>query len=395
MVVTMESRDRILSVIQGKEPDRVPVCIFIHDEGNFLLQVYPELDLRNPLDCKYKLIDLERELGVDLFIRLLHGIYPDWIVYGGFNTEEQTETWEPSTEEIRSANTILRKTKVITPDGTLEQEFTVSESTEVPGTYWYACTKKPVTSPKDLDILRTHEPQMGEDFPGHVKVLIQKVKEYIGNDGIVSVWVPGAAYNHASHLIELDDLYSLFFTDYSFYEKLLNYCIQRTFPFLKVLAEAGVDVMCMGGNVPGGFLGAKNYERYVLPFEKKYFNNTQTLGVKALYHNCGEIMALADLYKKLGADIVEPFAPPPLGDGNLERAKRISKGAYTIVGNVDQVNVLKMGTLQDVERVTRETTQIGKKGGRFILQTADYLEHGTPIDNVKKFVETGLTYARY
>jgi uroporphyrinogen-III decarboxylase len=147
--------------------------------------------------------------------------------------------------------------------------------------------------------------------------------------------------------------------------------------------------------VPGGFLGSENYERYVLPYEKRYFNNVQSLGVKALYHNCGEIMALAEQYKKLGADIVEPFAPPPLGDGNLEKAKSISNGAYVIVGNVDQVNVLKKGTLQDVELVTRETIQIGKKGGRFILQTADYLEYGTPIDNVKKFVETGLSYARY
>lgn len=90
----MDSRKRILRTIEGKEVDRVPVCLFIHDEGNFLRQVYPDLDLSRPLECKYRLVDLGREYGLDLFIRLLHGIYPDWIVYGGVNTETETENWK-------------------------------------------------------------------------------------------------------------------------------------------------------------------------------------------------------------------------------------------------------------------------------------------------------------
>jgi len=391
----MSSRERILKVIRGTIPDRVPVCLFIHDEGNFLKQVYPELDLNNPLDCKHKLIDLERKLGVDLFIRLLHGIYPDWIVYGGANIEEQTENWEVHTDIITEGNSIIKKSKINTPDGSLEQEFTISESSEVPGTFWYACTKKPVKTLKDLEILMKYEPLMNESFPKQVHNIIPKVKEYVGDDGITSIWVPGAAFNHASLLIELNDLYSLFLTDYTFYEKLLQYCIDRTLPFLKAIADSGIDIFCMGGNVPGGFLGMKNYKKFVLPFEKGYIHNAHELGVITLYHNCGEIMSLAEIYKELDADVVEPFAPPPLGDGNLREAKAISKGVYTIIGNVDQVNVLKKGNIQEVKKVTRETVEIGKKEGRFILQTADYLEYDTPLDNVKAFVETGLKFGHY
>jgi len=391
----MDSRSRILKTVRGEIPDRVPVCLFIHDEGNFLKQVIPDLDLDNPKECKQRLIALQRGYGVDLFIRLLHGIFPNWIIYGGVNTEQQTENWEVKTKETRSAYSVLLQTEIHTPDGNLDQEFTVSESSEAPGTYWYACTKKPIKKPEDLDILIKYEPPMLASFPDHVKSIVPKVKEHVGNDGIVSVWVPGAAFNHASLLIELNEIYGLFLIDFPFYGKLLHYCIQRTFPFLKALAASGIDMFCMGGNVPGGFLGAENYEMYVLPFEKKYIGNVKRLGVMTLYHNCGEIMALAESYKKLETDIVEPFAPPPLGDGNLVEAKRISDGRYTIVGNVDQVNVLKKGTLEDVRRVTKETVEVGKQGGRFILQTADYLEYGTPVDHVKAFVETGLKYGSY
>ncbi len=391
----MKPRERILKTIKGEMPDRVPVCLFIHDEGNFLKQAFPDLDLGDPIECKKRLVSLEQNFGVDLFIRLLHGIYPNWVVYGGVNIEEQTQNWEVETEKIESSNSVLLKTEIHTPLGTLDQEFTISESSEAHGTYWYACTKKPIKTEKDLDIIMKHEPPMPEDFPAHAKTVITKTKEFTGDDGIVSVWVPGAAFNHASLLIELNDIYSLFLTDFPFYEKLLRYCIERTYPFLKALAAAGTDLFCMGGNVPGAFLGVKNYETYVLPFEKKYIDNVRDLNVLTLYHNCGDIMALTNSYKKLEADVVEPFSPPPLGDGNLREAKRISGGAYTIVGNVDQVNVLKMGTIDDVRRVTKETIEIGKPGGRFILQTADYLEYGTPMDNVRAFVETGLKYGSY
>lgn len=391
----MKSRERILGVIAGKIPDRVPVCLFIKDEGNFLRQVYPDLDYGNILECKYRLIDLERELGLDLFIRLLHGIYPDWIIYGGVNTETETEKWEVSTDEIKEAHSIIKQTVIRTPAGVLEQEFTVSESVDMPGTYGYACSKKPIKTEKDLDILVNFEPSMSPSFPANVRKLITKVKQYLQDDGVLTVWVPGAAFNHASLLIEPSNLYRLFLLDRCFYDKLMNYCMKRTLPFLKALAESGIDIFCMGGNMSGGYIGHTNYETYVLPFDKRYIANVRKLGVRALYHNSCQIMALAESYIKLESDIIEPFAPPPLGDGDLKRAKEISQGSYTIIGNVDQVNVLKKGSLDEVKRVTRETVETGKDGGRYILQTADCLEYGTPMENIRAFVETGLQYGEY
>jgi hypothetical protein len=92
---------------------------------------------------------------------------------------------------------------------------------------------------------------------------------------------------------------------------------------------------------------------------------------------------------------VEPFSPPPLGDADLRKAKEIAGGAYVMLAGVDQVNVLQKGTVEDVRRVTRETALIAKQGGKAILQSADFLEKGTPQENLYAFVETGLEYASY
>ena len=389
----MTPRERILSVINGGIPDRVPVSLFIHDEGNFLKQACPDLDLDKPLDCKYKLIDLQRELGLDIHLRMLHGMTPFWISYGGLNTEIQTDNWEVASKEYKRGNSIVKSYIIKTPEREFSQEFSISEI--APGTISYACTKKPIKKIKDLEAAIKYEPYMDKNYPKKVKSIVEKVKSYLGDDGVTSIWAPGGSFNAASNLIDLDMLYSLFLTDKPFFEKLIGFCIKRTFPFIKALCLSGIDIINLGGNVPGGFLGKKMYDRYVLPYEKKYIKYAKNFGTKTLYHNCGQAMELINSYKELGSDIVEPFSPPPLGDGNLKEAKEKSEAKFTIIGNVDQVNVLQKGSINLVKEVTKETVEIGKTGGKYILQTADYLEYGTSIDNVKAYIETGIKYGSY
>ena len=114
-----------------------------------------------------------------------------------------------------------------------------------------------------------------------------------------------------------------------------------------------------------------------------------------MYHNCGEIMNLVESYKELGARIVKPFSPAPLGDADLAKAKMLVNGKYVILGGVDQVNVLQNGTINQVKAVTEKTMKIGKPGGKFVLQSADFLEYGTPLENLEAFVKTGIDNAWY
>jgi uroporphyrinogen-III decarboxylase len=114
-----------------------------------------------------------------------------------------------------------------------------------------------------------------------------------------------------------------------------------------------------------------------------------------MYHNCAQIMNLVESYKQLGARIVEPFSPHPLGDAGLAKAKSIAGDAYVILSGIDQVNVLQKGTVEDVRRVTRAAMQAGKPGGRFIIQPVDFLEYGTPVENVQAFVDTAISGAAY
>jgi hypothetical protein len=66
-----------------------------------------------------------------------------------------------------------------------------------------------------------------------------------------------------------------------------------------------------------------------------------------------------------------------------------------MISGVDQVNVLQKGSVDEVKRVTEATMKAGKPGGKFIMQSVDFLEYGTPLENIEAYVETAMEHAWY
>jgi uroporphyrinogen decarboxylase len=390
----MTSRERFLAVLSGKMPDRVPVTLFIQDQGHLLNQMYPEVDPQDYETLHLKVIEIQRQLGVDVFVRMLFGLNdPLSIHMGGLNVSQQSDRWEVHTEEVHRGTTTAWQSTIRTPDGVLTQEFSRSELR--PGTFVYACTQKPIKTPADLDMAVKYEPPMPQSFRKNAKDRVARIKAALGDSGIVGSWSPHGPFNNSSLLVDHESLYTLFLTDYAFYEKLMTFAMTRILDYARAMEEAGVDVQCVGGNVPGGFLGKKTYDRYILPFERKYVEFLQQNGTPAMYHNCGQVMNLVESYVDLGVRVVEPFSPPPLGDADLSRVKLLVAGRYVILSGIDQVNVLQKGSIDQVRRATQQAISTGKPGGGFILQPVDFLEYGTPTENVEAYVSTALEHAPY
>ncbi len=281
-----------------------------------------------------------------------------------------------------------------TPDGLLSQEYTIDEIR--PGTLMYACTSKPVHGRADLELVAAYEPRMPADYPAQVAQRVAPIREAVGDDGWVGVWAPHGPFNMASLLITEDVLYSLFYEDPAYYRRLMEVSLARVHDYTRALDAPGVDILFIGGNVPGGFIGRPNYEQHVLEWEARHIAWAQARGTPAAYHNCGQIQGLVEAYKRLGVAAVEPFSPPPkLGDADLAEAKRLVGNEYVIIAGVDQIDVLQKGGVEDVRRATAEAMRIGKPGAHFVLQNADFLEYGTPLENVEAFVQTAIEGAWY
>ena len=255
----MTSRERFLKVFRGELPDRVPVTLFLADQGHFLNQMYPDVDPWDFDTLQLKVLEVQKQLGVDVFVRLLYGIWdPLNPIYGGLDVSRSTDSWEVRMQKVRNEDTLIERATIRTPGGTLTQDFSINEIR--PGTFMFACTKHPIQSPQDLELARKYEPKMPPDWPKKARERVQRVKKAVGQDGIVGTWSPHGPYNNCSLLIEANTLYCLFLVDPGYYRDLITFAYERSLPYAKALDEAGVDVHCVGGNVPGGFLGKPNYD---------------------------------------------------------------------------------------------------------------------------------------
>jgi uroporphyrinogen-III decarboxylase len=389
----MTGRQRLLTAIAGGTPDRVPVTIFIADQGHFLNQMYPDLPAEEALQLQLAVVGLQKQFGCDVFVRVLYGLMdPLGLIYGGLDVSQQTDTWQVATEEVHEGPSTIRRSTIRTPEGTLTQDFRIHQ--QRPGTYCYNCTRHPIRDLRDLAIARRYEPPMPAGWPEHARRWIATVKAAVGDAGIVGTWSPHGPFNVGSLLVDLDTLYQAPLADPEFHSRLMEFAIERSVPYLRAIDAAGVDVHCIGGNVGGGMIGRRTYEAHLLPYERRYMSIVQEHGTPGMYHNCGTIMCLLESYKALGARVVEPFSPPPLGDcTDLQAARRQVGGAYAMLSGIDQVNVLQKGTVDDVRRATERAMKAGRTGGGFIMQPVDFLEYGTPAENVEAYVQTALEHA--
>lgn len=253
----MTSRERFLAVFKGQIPDRVPVTLFIQDQGHFLEQIYPDLNPLNHEENQIKVIELQRQLGVDVFVRLLFGINdPLGIHCGGLNVSQQTESWQVVQEKKDNGNTKIITSVITTPEGRLTQEFSIYRMHNA--TFMYNCTRHPIKTQKDLEMAIRYEPSfLTPEKADMIKRRVSKIKNVLGENGIVGSWTPHGPFNNASLLIDHDTLYNMFMYDYPFYETLMNFSMNRILSYTSAIDDAGVDVHCVGGNVPGGFLGKK------------------------------------------------------------------------------------------------------------------------------------------
>jgi uroporphyrinogen-III decarboxylase len=113
------------------------------------------------------------------------------------------------------------------------------------------------------------------------------------------------------------------------------------------------------------------------------------------FYDDGKIMPLLDDFKQMKIDLLSTLCPKEAG-GDVD--------AVVIKEKLDKVTALKgyvsltkilMGTVSEVEEMTRYACEVLGKGGGYILGTSDSIRNGSPIENVRAFFETGRKYGKY
>lgn len=379
----MNSRERLLCVLEGGTPDMVPVSPFIQEE---YLSYY--FNKKNT-DRLFDAVALRKELDFDLVTRQYVNEIPYFLQRSFTNWEVENKV------EVVNGN-YIRTIKVKTPVKELLQVEGAPYNEKILNGIHFSTMEYLIKDQDDFEVFKKYCPRREKQDVDHILESGEIAKKEIGDLGISCPWAMGGVYNLASTYINVQDMMVDALSEEDYYEDYMNFFADLVVSDHEIFAESQFDCVGMQGNIAnGGMMGPDYFEEYVLPYEKKAIDVLRQGEKPIIYHNCGKARVLYPAYKKLGITVWETISEEPQGDNVLAEAKEYFKNDLILFGNFDQVHFLKEASPKEVEKRAYDLMMTGKKGGHYIFACSDYLEIGTPLENVKALLRGARAASRY
>lgn len=142
-------------------------------------------------------------------------------------------------------------------------------------------------------------------------------------------------------------------------------------------------------------LGPDLHTEWVVPTLRAVGEVTRAHDVFFHVHLHGKSLQAVDAVIQAGADVIDPFEQPPMGDANLAEVKRRYGDQVCICGNVRSVETLLGGTQEDVDREVRACIEAASEGGGYVLTSADEVAFDTPYANIRQMVDAARECGGY
>ncbi|HCT90428.1 MAG TPA: hypothetical protein DF613_03445 [Lachnospiraceae bacterium] len=379
----MTSRERILCVLEGGIPDKVPVSPFIQEE---YLSYY--FNKKNT-DRLHDAVALRKELDFDLVTRQYVNEIPYFL-------QRNFPNWEVDRKlEVIKGN-YIRTVTVKTPGRELKQVEGAPYNEKVLSGIHFSTMEYLIKNSDDFEALKKYCPKREKQDVEHILESARVAKKEIGDLGISCPWAMGGVYNLASTYINVQDMMVDAMMEEAYYGDYMDFFAGLVASDHEIFAESEFDCVGIQGNIAnGGMMGADYFEEHVLPYERRAIDVLRAAGKPTVYHNCGKAKSLYPVYPKLGITVWETVSEAPQGDNVLAEAKEYFGDRLILFGNFDQVHFLKEATPDEVEHRARKLMETGKKDGHFIFACSDYLETGTPLENVKALLRGARAASEY
>lgn len=173
--------------------------------------------------------------------------------------------------------------------------------------------------------------------------------------------------------------------------KLLRYCTEQVASLVRAQIAVGSHYTIIGDSTAGpDICPPKIYREFAAPYEKLLVHQFRKEGIEVGCHICGDATKIIDDMLETGALYFEV-------DYKIDRTAvhEAVKGKATIIGTVDPSYLLPSGTPEEVSEKAREDIQIFGPGGRFILGAGCSIPENTPFENVRVLINAASEVGWY
>jgi uroporphyrinogen decarboxylase len=338
----MTGKERILSVLQNRLPDTVPVFEWFIDAkvGRALAESDDPLDIVERLDLDA--INLR----------------PDY-------------------------------SKVMVDEKTLVDEWQIRR--QLTGDVLPALLASPIA-----DITRHCDYQFPDPAAPHRFATVEKAVRRFGDRRAVVLNLRDGFSDMRDLLGYEGALMSLLLEPEAFSE-LLDRVVQYNLDVAAVARRrCGVEIVATTddvANADGLLIRPQTYFDLIAPKFRQVVRGYKDLGYLVIKHCDGNVDAVVDFWIESGIDCLDPI--DPTGGYTLGGMKARYGDRICLKGNVDCTGALCSGTCEDVVAEVRQCLREGAPGGRLILSSSNTIHRGVKPENFRAMLDAARRYGKY
>ena len=371
----MTSRERLLAVLGGQLPDRVPFAPNIW-------QWFEYHKLQGSLPKELQVCDshleASRVLGVDIFSRnLATDIRMRWFGSHALPTYRETEVVETLAADRR--HLIYR-----TSEGTLSEvlEFQREGCTLVQLEYLFKDFDKEKAAWKAL----YEDLQLSFDWES-----FHRLSRTVGDEGIVIAGEITSPLKQL-HLCARADQTTFLLVDHEIeMMDLMAVYAEKALGLIEEMAKGGVRVIMSMDNLDSTFYPPPYFERYCSEFYSKAAELCHRHGSYLFSHACGNQRSILPQVVQCGIDGLEGIAFPPLGDIDLWDAREAGE-SFVVVGGLSAVELEGPVTRQASEEYVKKLFHRMRPLERFIFSMSCNTSIRTRWDTLRYYRDAWMKY---
>jgi uroporphyrinogen decarboxylase len=158
-----------------------------------------------------------------------------------------------------------------------------------------------------------------------------------------------------------------------------------------------VDIVGEGddyGTQDSQLIGPDQFRQYYKPHIKRVlsFIKEKSPYVKLIFHSCGNVRPIIPDLIEMGIDILNPVHITAKGMEPFQLKKDFGNDIVFWGGGVDTQRVLPLGTIQDVKEDVKKNIEALAPGGGFIFSAVHNVQAEVPPENIMAMWETLMEY---
>ena len=162
-------------------------------------------------------------------------------------------------------------------------------------------------------------------------------------------------------------------------------------------ANGGIDVMCLGedlGTQRGPTISLALFRKHIRPPIQQFVDLADDFGIPTMIHSCGSSSWAFEDFIEMGVTAVDTLQPEAK-DMSPAYLKETFGDRVAFHGCISTAGPLATGTVAEAVACCRETLEVMMPGGGYCFAPTHLLQDNTPVENVLAAYEVAREVGRY